>query len=128
MVRLTPVRWTRAPACVTVTIARTTPGSPDSVGCMILPERQKPKLYGRQGVALQVPRDEEPRLRYPRTAPVPPKTLQDAVAWSSWAMRSVATGVIDARTAHEIGYLVNAFKASLEKADLLDELRPSLPT
>ena len=38
-------------------------------------------------------------------------------------MRSVATGVIDARTAHEIGYLVNAFKASLEKADLLDELR-----
>ena len=90
---------------------------------MILPERQKPKLYGRQGVALQVPRDEEPRLRYPRTAPVPPKTLQDAVAWSSWAMRSVATGVIDARTAHEIGYLVNAFKASLEKADLLDELR-----
>ena len=106
-----------------MTIARTTPGSPDSVGCTILPVRQKPKLYGPQGVALQVPRDEEPRLRYPRTAPVPPKTLHDAVAWSSWAMRSVATGVIDARTAHEIGYLVNAFKASLEKADLLDELR-----
>ena len=93
------------------------------VACMTPNVPRRPRLYGPQGVALQVPRDEEPRLRYPRTAPVPPKTLHDAVAWSSWAMRSVATGVIDARTAHEIGYLVNAFKASLEKADLLDELR-----
>lgn len=31
--------------------------------------------------------------------------------------------MIDGRTAHEIGFLVNSFKASLEKRDLLEELK-----
>jgi len=58
----------------------------------------------------------------PHEVPKPPKTLQDAVAWSSWAMYAVATGEIDARTGHEVGYLVNAFKAAVEKRDLLTEI------
>jgi hypothetical protein len=63
--------------------------------------------------------------------PPAPTTLQDAVDWSSWAMRKVATGEIDARTGHEIGYLVNAFKGALEKRDLqkeIEKLRAELDT
>lgn len=58
----------------------------------------------------------------PKDVPRAPKTLEDAVVWSSWAMHSVAVGEIDARTGHEIGYLVNAFKAAVEKRDLLREI------
>lgn len=58
----------------------------------------------------------------PAGLPRAPKTLDDAVQWSSWAMHATATGVIDARTGHEIGYLVNAFKAAVEKRDLLREI------
>lgn len=58
----------------------------------------------------------------PKLVPKPPRTLQDAVDWSSWAMHSVAIGEIDARTGHEVGYLVNAFKAAVEKRDLLREI------
>ncbi len=65
----------------------------------------------------------------PEDVPSAPKTLQDAVTWSSWAMHAVACGRIDARTGHEIGYLVNAFKAAVEKRDLerqIHELRAEL--
>jgi len=62
------------------------------------------------------------RAASPLVVPKPPRTLQDAVEWSSWAMHAVATGEIDARTGHEIGYLVNAFKAAVEKRDLLAEI------
>ena len=44
-------------------------------------------------------------------------------------MHAVACGRIDARTGHEIGYLVNAFKAAVEKRDLerqIQELRAEL--
>lgn len=58
----------------------------------------------------------------PDGVPKAPKTLEDAVQWSSWAMYAVATGEIDARTGHEVGYLVNAFKAAVEKRDLLQEI------
>lgn len=51
-----------------------------------------------------------------------PKTLEDAVRWSAWAIHATAAGVIDARTGHEIGYLVNAFKAAVEKRDLQREI------
>lgn len=54
--------------------------------------------------------------------PDAPQTLEDAVQWSSWAMHAVATGALDARVGHEIGYLVNAFKAAVEKRDLLREI------
>jgi hypothetical protein len=37
-------------------------------------------------------------------------------------MHATASGVIDSRTGHEIGYLVNAFKAAVEKRDLLNEI------
>jgi hypothetical protein len=59
----------------------------------------------------------------------PPKTLEDAVTWSAWAMHAVAAGTISERVGHEIGYLVNAFKAAVEKRDLqkqIDELRAQL--
>ncbi len=65
----------------------------------------------------------------PDDVPTAPRTLQDAVTWSSWAIHGVACGRIDARTAHEIGYLVNAFKAAVEKRDLerqIQELRAEL--
>jgi hypothetical protein len=63
------------------------------------------------------------RAKIPQGMPLrPPKTLQDAVVWSAWAMHAVAIGEIDARTGHEIGYLCNAFKGALEKADLLREI------
>ena len=65
----------------------------------------------------------------PADCPAAPRTLADAVRWSSWAMLAVATGDIDARTGHEIGYLVNAFKAAVEKRDLerqIEELRAEL--
>lgn len=51
-----------------------------------------------------------------------PKTLDDAVRWSAWSMHACVTGVIDARTAHEVGYLVNAFTASLQKRDMQREI------
>ena len=69
------------------------------------------------------------RAALPANVPRAPETLQDAVAWSSWAMRAVAVGEIDARTGHEIGYLVNTFKAAVEKRDLqreIEELRAEL--
>ncbi len=69
------------------------------------------------------------RAASPANVPRAPQTLQDAVAWSSWAMRAVAVGEIDARTGHEIGYLVNVFKAAVEKRDLqreIEELRAEL--
>ena len=62
------------------------------------------------------------RAACPERVPRAPSTLQDAVEWSSWAIRAVATGEIDPRVGHEIGYLVNAFKAAVEKRDLLREL------
>lgn len=52
----------------------------------------------------------------------PPQDLEGAVRWSSWAIHAVATGAIDARTGHEIGYLVNAFRGAAEKRDLEKEL------
>ena len=54
--------------------------------------------------------------------PKAPKNLEDAVHWSSWAMHAVASRTMDARTGHEVGYLVNAFKAAVEKRDLLREI------
>lgn len=54
--------------------------------------------------------------------PDAPKNLADAVVWASWAMHAVASGQLDARVGHEVGYLVNAFKAAVEKADLLTEI------
>jgi len=62
------------------------------------------------------------KVALPEGVPRAPRTLQDAVEWSSWAIRAVATGEIDPRVGHEIGYLVNAFKAAVEKRDLLHEI------
>lgn len=52
----------------------------------------------------------------------PPKTLDDAVRWSAWAMHACAVGVIDGRTCHEINFAVNSFTASLQKRDLQREI------
>lgn len=58
-----------------------------------------------------------------------PKSLADAVKWSSWAIRAVAVNEIDARTGHEIGYLLSQFKGALEKTELvrqIEELKAQL--
>ena len=73
------------------------------------------------GVATGVAR-RKAKAANPKLVPDPPRTLEDAVHWSSWAMHAVAIGEIDARTGHEIGYLVNSFKAAVEKRDLLREI------
>lgn len=59
-------------------------------------------------------------------APPPPETLEDAVVWASWATYAVATGRIDARTGHEIGYLLRALQDGLKAVDVserVEELR-----
>jgi len=56
-------------------------------------------------------------------APPPPESLEDAVEWASWATHAVATGLIDSRTAHEVGYLLNALRGALEKAHIAEEVR-----
>ena len=60
-----------------------------------------------------------PRVHVPRA----PKTLQDAAEWASWAIRAVATGEIDPRVGHVVGYLVNSFKAAVEIGGVSDEER-----
>lgn len=64
----------------------------------------------------------EKRAADPDDVPPPPRTLDDACRWASWAIHAVAVGRIHQRTGHEIGYLVNAFKAAIEKRDLLREI------
>lgn len=76
----------------------------------------------RAGARAQAEAKRRTKALLPEGVPRAPETLQDAVEWSSWAIRSVATGEIDPRVGHEIGYLVNAFKAAVEKRDLLREL------
>lgn len=51
-------------------------------------------------------------------APDPPESLEDAVVWASWATYAVATGQIDARTGHEIGYLIRALQDGLKAVDM----------
>ena len=94
------------------------------------PDREQERLAVRQagGRASAVAKRDR-KTADPDDVPRAPRTLQDAVTWSSWAIHGVACGRIDARTAHEIGYLVNAFKAAVEKRDLerqIAELRAEL--
>jgi hypothetical protein len=61
--------------------------------------------------------------------PAQPQSVEDVVEWCSWATLAVATGRIDSRTAHEIGYLARALESGLEKLDLaadISELRDQL--
>lgn len=62
------------------------------------------------------------RVVDPDSAPPPPETVHDAVRWASWAVWAVTTGEIDGRTAHEIGYLLNAFQRAIEKVDFADRV------
>ncbi len=98
--------------------------SPENGLCRVHdPARAKEVLEMRRaGARAQVEAKRRTKALLPEGVPPAPETLQDAVAWSSWAIRSVATGEIDPRVGHEIGYLVNAFKAAVEKRDLLREL------
>lgn len=75
-------------------------------------EKQKPKKK-------QTPQERLRELAGALGAGIPaaPKTVDDAVHWSSWALRALSLGRIDARTAHEVGYLVTAFRESVAKRD-----------
>jgi|GEM_PF-3003851 len=67
-------------------------------------------------------RKQELQGSLPPGMPRAPKTLDDSVRWASWAMHAAASGIIDARLAHEIGVLVTAFRGALEKRDMLKEI------
>lgn len=74
-------------------------------------------------------RDDGMRTVMPDDAPPPPESLDDAVLWASWAIAAVATGRIDGRTAHEVGYLLRAYMKGLDKAELgerVEELESKL--
>lgn len=51
-----------------------------------------------------------------------PRTLDDAVRWSSWSVLAVATGAIDARTAHEISVLLQTFTKAVERREVLRKI------
>jgi hypothetical protein len=71
---------------------------------------------------LSAKRRREMRESLPPGLPRAPKTLDDAVQWSSWATHAVAAGVIDARIAHEVSVSIREFRMSLEKRDLALEV------
>jgi hypothetical protein len=62
----------------------------------------------------------------PEGVPSAPRCLEDAVKWSSWTMRAIATGEIDARTGHEVGYLIARYVESVSKRDLEQRLEDAL--
>jgi hypothetical protein len=57
----------------------------------------------------------------PSECPEPPETLEDAARWLSWLPWAVATGKIDARTAHEAAYALRGFLDSRKAIDRTDE-------
>lgn len=61
------------------------------------------------------------RVVSPEDAPKPPETLEDALAWASWAVWAVTTGTIDARTGHEVGYILRGFMDGKKHLDRTDE-------
>lgn len=71
---------------------------------------------------LSAKRRKEMKESLPPGLPRAPKTLDDAVHWSSWATHAVAAGIIDGRTCHEISVSIREFRMSLEKRDLADEV------
>jgi hypothetical protein len=54
-------------------------------------------------------------------APAAPKTIDDAIEWASWATWAVSVGKLDARTGHEVGFLLRAFLDGRKHADKTDE-------
>ena len=59
----------------------------------------------------------------PSDVPPPPKNLDDAVKFASWLTHAVCVGTLDARSAHEAGYCLNAFRGAAEKRDLQREIQ-----
>lgn len=56
-------------------------------------------------------------------APSPPKTLEDAVEFSSWLAHAVLVGAIDARTAEASSKAISVFRSVAEKRDLERKVR-----
>lgn len=97
--------------------------SPDGLCAPHDPARAEQMRAGvAKGVAVRAQMRVTAKTVLPEGMLRPPKTLDDAVRWSAWAMHAAVTGVIDARTAHEVGFLVNSFTASLQKRDLQREI------
>lgn len=61
------------------------------------------------------------RVADPDSVPDKLETVEDAVAWAGWAVKAVATGMIDSRTAHEVGFLCRAFMDGRRHLDRTDE-------
>lgn len=61
--------------------------------------------------------------------PAAPKTLEDAVAWASWTIHSVATGLVTTQQAREIANTIKVFIDAIEKRDVrgeIEELREAV--
>lgn len=52
----------------------------------------------------------------------PPETAADARRWAAWTVWATASGLVDSRTAHELGYTIRAYLKAYEKVDMSDEL------
>lgn len=86
------------------------------------PARQKEATEARQRAAAKTnAQRRKTRTADPSEVPEPPKTIHDAIEWASWAVHAVATGKIDARTAHEMAYTLRAFMDGRRHADSVDE-------
>jgi hypothetical protein len=85
------------------------------------PERREVAMAARRaGAATTNARNSRVRTFDEDDAPGPPETIEDAVSFASRAAWGVATGKIDARTTHEIGYVLRAFLDGQKHLDRVD--------
>jgi hypothetical protein len=82
-------------------------------------ERRRAASQGGHSTAA-IQRGNRRRTALAEDVPPEPQTVEDAIKWASWAVRAVATGVIDVRTAHEVGYVLRAFLDGRKHLDSVD--------
>jgi hypothetical protein len=61
------------------------------------------------------------RVADPEQLPGSLETLEDAARWSAWIVNAAATGLIDARTSHELAYSLRCFIDARKSLDRTDE-------
>ena len=94
--------------------------SPSTGLCLMHdPERAESRAeLKRQGGQAAGAARRQARAAMPDGVPRAPTNLEDSVKWSSWAMHAIATGEIDHKVGHEVGYLVARFTEAVSKRDL----------
>lgn len=88
------------------------------------PEREDERRYvqSQGGKATARSRQPDGELTEDDLPGGPPTTAADARMWCAWGVWAAASGKIDPKRAHEIGYLARAFLKALETAELGDEI------